>query len=115
VTLTNSAQLKVNGPVVIKLTGALNIGGASSVSNTTGIPGNLRILSSYGGANGVTINNGANNYMMVYAPQTEVSISGAAPLFGSVVGKTITVGNSGAIHYDTGLRAIWPDIWSLIL
>jgi hypothetical protein len=63
----------------------------------------------------VTINNGANNYMMVYAPQTEVNISGVARLFGSVVGKTITVVNSGAIHYDTGLSAIWPEIWDLIL
>jgi len=114
-TLTNIAQLKVNGPVIIKLTGALNIGGASSFSNTTGIPGNLRILSSYSGAGGVTINNGANNYMLVYAPQTEVNILGVARLFGSVVGKTITVGNSGAIHYDTGLSAIWPEIWDLIL
>jgi hypothetical protein len=114
-TLTGIAQLKVNGPVVIKLTGALNIGAASNFFNTTGIPGNLRILSSYSGASGVTINNGANNYMMVYAPQTEVNISGVARLFGSVVGKTITVVNSGAIHYDTELSAIWPEIWSLIL
>src|SRR5262245_54317718 len=114
VTLTHIAQLKVNGPVVIKLTGALNIGGASNLSNTTGIPGNLRILSSYNEANGVTIYNVANNFMVVYAPQTEINISGTGRLFGSVVGKTITVGYSGAIHYDTGLEAVWPDIWSLI-
>ncbi len=49
-TLTNSAQLRVNGPVVIKLTGTFNVSGASSVNNTTGIPGNLRISSSYSGA-----------------------------------------------------------------
>jgi len=114
VTLTNSAQLKVDGPVVIKLTGALNIGGASRLCNITGVPGNLRILSSYSGANGVTINNGANNYMIVYAPQTGVGISGTGRLFGGAVGKTITVSNSGAIHYDTGLRTVWPEILSLI-
>jgi endonuclease G len=113
-TLTNSAQLKVDGPVVIKLTGALNIGGASRLSNTTEIPGNLRILSSYSEANGVTINNGANNFMVVYAPQTDIYISGTGRLFGGAVGKTITIGNSGAIHYDTGLRAVWSDIWSLV-
>jgi hypothetical protein len=113
-TLTNSARLKVDGPVIIKLTGALNIGGASSFCNTTEIPGNLRILSSYSGVNGVTINNGANNHMIVYAPQTGISISGTGRLFGSVMGKTITVSNSGAIHYDTGLRTVWPEIWSLI-
>jgi hypothetical protein len=53
--------------------------------------------------------------MMVYAPKTGVSISGTAPVFGGVVGKTITVGNSGTIHNDTRLNAIWPDIWNLII
>jgi len=52
--------------------------------------------------------------MMVYAPQKGVSISGTAPVFGGVVGKTITVGNSGTFHYDTRLNAIWPDVWNLI-
>jgi hypothetical protein len=113
-TLTNSAQLRVEGPVVIKLTGALNIGGAGRLNNMTGIPGNLRILSSYSGVDGVTINNGANTYMMVYAPETGISISGSAPLFGSAVGKTITLTNSGTIHYDTRLESVWPEIWSLI-
>jgi hypothetical protein len=114
VTLTNSGQLKVNGPVTIRLTGALNASGATSFTNTTGIPGNLRILSSYSGANGVTLGNGTNVQMLIYAPQTGVSISGTAPLFGTVAGKTLTVGNSGTIHYDTTLKAIWPDIWNLI-
>ena len=34
VSLTNSAQLKVNGPVVIKLTGAITASGATSITNT---------------------------------------------------------------------------------
>jgi hypothetical protein len=114
VTLTDSAQLKVNGLVVIRLTGKLSVGGASRLNNTTGNPGNLQILSSYTGANGVTIDNCANNHLMVYAPQTGVRISGEAPLFGTVASKTITVGNSGTVHYDTRLKMIWPDIWNLI-
>jgi hypothetical protein len=113
-TLTNSAQLKVNGPVIIKLTGALNIDGASRLNNTTEIPGNLRILSSYSEANGVTINNGANNYLVVYAPQTGINISGTGRLFGGAVGKTITVVNSGVLHYDIKLETVWPEILSLI-
>jgi uncharacterized repeat protein (TIGR01451 family) len=115
VTLSNSAQIKVNGPVVIRMTGTLNASGATSLTNTTGIPGNLRILSSYGGTNGVTLSNGSNAYLMVFAPNTAVTISGAAPLFGTVAAKTVTISNSGMIHYDTRLKSIWPDIWSLIL
>ncbi len=115
VTLGNGAQLKVNGPVTIKLTGTLNASGASSLPNTTSIPSNLRILSSYSGSNGVTFGNSTNVHMMLYAPRTGVSISGTVPLFGTVVGRTITLGNSGAIHYDTTLKTIWPDLWNLIL
>jgi uncharacterized repeat protein (TIGR01451 family) len=114
VTLTNSAQLKVNGPVVIKITGTLNTSGATSLTNTTAIPSNLRILSSYTGSNGVSFTNSTTVYLVIYAPKTDVAISGAAPLFGTVAGKTLTISNSGMIHYDTLLKSIWPDIWSLI-
>jgi hypothetical protein len=115
VTMTNSAQLKVNGPVTIKLTGTLNPGGASVLNNTTLIPSNLRILSSYTGSNGVIFTNSASAYLMVYAPGTNVTISGAAPLFGTVVGKTLTVSNSGMLHYDVRLLTIWPSLWPLII
>jgi hypothetical protein len=109
ITLTNSAQLKVNGPVVIRLTGTLNASGASSINNTTAIPANLRILSSYTGSNGVSLTNAANTYMVVYAPQTNVSVSGNAPLFGAVVGKTLSVTNSGAVHFDITVQNSWPE------
>lgn len=112
VTLTNSAQLKVNGPVTIKITGTLSASGATSLNNTTGIPANLRILSSFTGSNGVSFSNGTNVYLLIYAPNTSVSVSGSAPLFGTVIGKTVTISNSGIIHYDIQLKSIWPDIFS---
>src|SRR4030095_11469682 len=115
VSLTNSAQLKVNGPVVIKLTGTLSASGATSLTNTTAIPSNLRILSSYSGSNGVTISNGTSVQLVLYAPNTGVTISGAAPLFGTFAGKTLTVSTSGMLHYDTNLKLTWPDIWISIL
>jgi hypothetical protein len=114
VTLGNSGQLKVNGLVVIKMTGVLNTSGSTNLNNTTQIPSNLRILSSYSGSNGVILGNSVSIYALIYAPQTGVNLSGSAPLFGTAAGKTITIGNSGAIHYDTQLKTIWPDIWTLI-
>lgn len=114
VSLSNSAQLKVNGPVTIKMTGTLSTSGATSLPNTTLIPSNLRILSSFGGSNGITFGNSSSLQLVVYAPNTNVSITGSAPLFGTVVGKTITLSNSGMIHYDTQLKSIWPDVWTLI-
>jgi hypothetical protein len=115
VTLGNSSQLKVNGPVVIKLTGTLNTSGATSLPNTTLIPSNLQILSSYSGGNGVVFGNSSSLQLVVYAPQAGVNISGAVPVSGTVIGKTITLSNSGMIHYDTRLKTIWPAIWTLIL
>jgi hypothetical protein len=115
ITLTNSAQLKVNGLVTIKMTGTLNTSGATSFNNTTATPANLRILSSYSGGTGVTFGNSTNVHLVIYAPNTGVSISGAAPLFGTVIGKSVTTGNSGLIHYDIKLKTIWPDLWTLIL
>ncbi len=115
VTVGSSSQLKVNGPVTIKLTGTFNTSGAASVNNTTMIPGNLRILSSYTGSNGVNFSNSASAYLVVYAPGTDVTISGAAPLFGTVEGKTLTVSNSGMLHYDVRLLTVWPGLWPLIV
>jgi hypothetical protein len=114
VSLANSAQLKVNGPVSIKLTGTFNAGGASLLNNTTLIPANLKILSSFSGSNGVIFSNGNSAYLLIYAPQTSVANTGSAPLFGTIVGKTITISNSGMLHYDTKLKAVWPDVWTLI-
>src|SRR4029077_11368739 len=114
VTLTNSGQLKVNGPVTIKLTGTFNAGGASTVNNTTQIPANLKILSSFSGSNGVIFSNGNSAYLLIYAPTTSVANTGSAPLFGTIVGNTVTVSNSGMLHYDTQLKTIWPELWTLI-
>jgi hypothetical protein len=113
-TLTNSAQLRVNGPVVIRLTGKLDAGGATRVNNTTNIPSNLRVLSSYSGTNGVNVTNSSNVVLVLYAPNTNASLSGTTQLFGTVAAKTITIGNGGAIHYDTTLKSIWPELWALI-
>ena len=114
VTLGNSTQLKVNGLVVIKMTGVLNTSGSTNLNNTTQIPSNLRILSSYSGSNGVIIGNSVSVYALIYSPKTGLNLSGSAPLFGTAAAKTLTIGNSGAIHYDTQLKTIWPAIWTLI-
>jgi hypothetical protein len=114
VTLGNSSQLKVNGLVVIKMTGVLNLSGSTNLNNTTQIPSNLRILSSYSGSNGLILGNSTSVYALIYAPNTGLNLSGSAPLFGTVAGKTITIGLSGAIHYDTQLKTIWPAIWALL-
>ncbi len=41
---------------------------------------------------------------MIYAPNTTVTIDGDSPVFGAVVGKTLTVSGSGQGHYDESLN-----------
>ena len=67
VTLSNSSQLRVNGPVVINLTGTLATGGATSLPNTTLISSNLQETSSFTGTTGVTFGNSATLQLVVYA------------------------------------------------
>jgi hypothetical protein len=106
VTLTGQARLQVTGPVAISLTGTLSAGGGS-FANTTGSPSNLKIASSYAGNGGVSLNGGAEAYLTVYAPTTDVTITGGSSLFGAVLGKTLTANGSPAVHYDTLLPNIW--------
>jgi hypothetical protein len=103
ITLTGGATIQVNGAVSISLTGELNAGGGS-FSNTTRIPANLAIASSYSGKNGVSINGGADVFLTLYAPTTEVSVTGNASVFGSMLGKTLTVVGNPDLHYDTQLN-----------
>ncbi|PYS39182.1 MAG: hypothetical protein DMF71_15620, partial [Acidobacteria bacterium] len=100
VTLSGGSTLTVNGAVVINLTGQLNASGGSFV-NTTNRPANLQISTSYTGNNGVTLSGGTNAYLKVLAPGTSITLSGGSPIFGALVGKTLTVSGNSVIHYDT--------------
>jgi hypothetical protein len=48
-------------------------------------------------------------YMSIYAPGTDVTISGGGPLYGALVGKTLRVSGNSFVHQDLAL----PDIWSV--
>ena len=100
VTLSGGSTLTVNGAVVINLTGQLNASGGS-FANTTNRPANLQISTSYTGNNGVTLSGGTNAYLKVLAPGTSITLSGGSPIFGALVGKTLTVSGNSVIHYDT--------------
>ena len=110
VTLTGGATLQVSGPVVINLTGELKASGGS-FANQTHIPLNLQIASSFTGNNGVSLNGGADAYLTVYAPMTDVSLNGNTSLFGAVLGKTLTLSGNPDVHYDTQLPNIWASFF----
>jgi hypothetical protein len=48
-------------------------------------------------------------YLTIYAPGTDVTVSGGGPLYGALVGKTLTVFGNSFVHQELAL----PDIWSV--
>jgi hypothetical protein len=109
VSLSGGSTLNVSGPVVIVLTGTLVTTGGSSFNTAGKIPGNLRISSSYAGTNGVSFG-GGSIYASVFAPRTNVSLTGGVQLYGAVLGKTLnTTGVGGGIHQDVQLTDAWAE------
>jgi hypothetical protein len=111
VTLSGGSTLSVGGPVKIVVNGVFNASGGTLV-NSTHIPANLQISSSYAGASGVALSGGSGAYLSVYAPTTNVTISGGSPLYGAVLGKTLSASGGASIHYDTQLANVWASYFN---
>jgi hypothetical protein len=99
VTLTGGGMLRVTGPVAIGLTGQLDVGGGSNLVNATSVPANLQISSSYVGGNGIDLS-AINAYVSIYAPRTGITLAGGSAVFGSLLGRTLTVSGDSSVHYD---------------
>jgi hypothetical protein len=81
------------GQVRIWVTGSLTLGGNL---NHSGIPRNLAFLVTSSGF--VNINSGGALYGLVYAPTSGVSV--ASPIFGTVIGSSVTLNSGAAVHFD---------------
>lgn len=109
ITLSGGATLAVNGPVRIELTGILNASGGAFL-NSTYDPANLEIVSSYAGATGVLLSGGGQGaYLSIYAPQTAISLSGSAQVYGAVLGRSLALSGGAAIHEDAALLLVWAE------
>jgi hypothetical protein len=51
----------------------------------------------------VSIGGNASLYASIYAPQSDVSISGTGSIYGGVLGKTINMTGTGDVYYDMSL------------
>lgn len=110
--LTSSSALNIsgNGKLLISGTGNLmiytdgvcNIAGNGIVNSTT-VPNNLILRSTYSGANGVNITGNGDLKGIVYSPNTDIINSGNGSIYGCVVGKTVNISGNGDIHYDQTL------------
>jgi len=88
-----SLTMYVNGSVSISGAGVVNGTQTASQCTIYGLPGCTTITCGNSGAYIGTI----------YAPEAAVTVSGAGGVSGGVSANTVTVSNSGAVHYDEHL------------
>ena len=107
-----AANLTVNAPGAIRIapagevriwvTGTLSLGGNL---NANGIPRNLTILVTSSGS--VNINGGGAFFGLLYAPTSVVIVNG--PVFGSVIGRSVTLNTGAAVHFDQSSTCAPPQ------
>jgi hypothetical protein len=108
VNLSGTSQIVIlpGGSLTIYLNGSLNVSGGSIVNQTLN-PHNLTIYgtstctsASYSGSSAL--------YGIIYTPAASTSISGGVNLYGSVIGRSVTISGGSAVHYDASLGNVGP-------
>lgn len=89
------------GPVLIWVTGNLNLGGNE---NPNGVPANLQFLVQSSGF--VNVNGGGKLFGFIYAPTSVVNLD--STVFGGVVGSTVNLNSGSAVHFDQDQAATCP-------
>jgi hypothetical protein len=118
ITLSGNSILKVDAATKIYVTQASNLSGGG-LSNTTGNPTNLQIFQHPYALpvgfvwdkkfpvpyNTMGFSGGSTTSLVVYAPYTNVSVTGNGDVFGAVVGDNINASGGAIFHYDEALLA----------
>ena len=107
--LTGNSILSVgSGPIIVYIActlttnNALDLSGGS-VANSTQKSTNLVFMLASTCAT-ASISGGGSASYAVYAPDTDITISGGGTIYGAVVGKTVKDTGGSAIYYDKALQ-----------
>jgi hypothetical protein len=93
------------GPVTINVTGnnqatPISLTG-NGVQNPTLDPGTMQI--NYAGTGTVKIAGNSSSAFVVYAPNSNITLTGGSDFYGAILGNTVTNKGGTAIHYDRNL------------
>jgi hypothetical protein len=91
------------GQLIIYSGGTVTIHNAAIV-NSQSTPGQVMILG-LPTDNAVNISGSSTVAAAIYAPKAVVALSGSSTVYGAVIGQSITMANSSAIHLDDNLKA----------
>jgi Flp pilus assembly protein TadG len=109
-TTTGQFTLNVAGEVNIYVDGNIDIEGLAVVSGSK--PANLRINALKAGE--VKLAGNGALYADVYAPLSDVKVTGNGGFFGRLLGKTVYTAGNGDIHYDESLANKFIGTVSLV-
>lgn len=105
----SNGKLAVNGPVTIYMTDQFKAQ-SGAVINTSQIPGNLMIFSSYNGTDGsgtdamMMASGSGEFYAGIYALNGEVEFNnGGWQIYGAIVAKKIDIENGSLFHFDKAI------------
>lgn len=108
--LSGNTTVEFTGPTTIYVTNGFDTSGGV-VNNTTGIASDLSVIAQQYALPGIptikkptySLSGGSGSFMTYYGPSTDLSISGGSSLYGSFVGKNVTLGGGTFVHYDQAL------------
>ena len=92
------------GPVNIYFDGDVSLSG-QGITNATGVPSNM-ILYGTGTAQDISLSGQNDFHGAIYAPESDLKLTGQGALFGAFVGDTVTISGQGGVHYDSQLGSL---------
>ena len=104
--LNGGATLNITGDATIYVTRDLTFNGGSFV-NTTGLKAESLTINMTGGVANITF--GSPFYGVLYAPDTDVTVSGNADVYGAVVAEDLKITGNAIGHYDESLEMELAD------
>ena len=103
INISGDALVNFTGPATLYVSGSISITGKGIVTSQN-LPPNLLIYVQ--GSPTVSLAGKDNFYGAVYAPDSNVSLSGNAALYGAVVGAVIHDSGKALVRYDEALKTI---------
>lgn len=101
--VTGNAQIQALGPVVIYVSGSVELAG-NGIATQGNLPPNMLIYVTNG--SDVKISGNANYYGGIYAPDSEVKNTGNGQIFGAIVAEDYHQTGNGKVHFDEAMKEV---------
>lgn len=108
--LKNSAELQVknNSTLKLYLEGDIKAHNSSGFNNITQTPANLTIYGT-GTNQKIDINNSAELYAVIYAPDAEMVVHNSVDAYGSFIVDNMELKHTANVYYDKALKQVTVD------